>query len=181
MTPESFGSYNRAHGIGAGILGLATLLLPMLTNGSVGPRGGCPAAVVAPPVEAVAPAVTVPTPDVTVPTPIAAPVGVPPAARVYFATNRIAVARATSDTALALVIAYLKANPTAKASIVGYHDPRGSAAANAALAKGRAQTVGAALRRAGIADDRVVLETPVETTGTGSLDEARRVEVSVRP
>ena len=47
--------------------------------------------------------------------------------------------------------------------------------------KNRAKGVAAALKAAGIAEDRVLLEKPPDTTGSAlSNSEARRVEVTVR-
>ena len=46
--------------------------------------------------------------------------------------------------------------------------------------KQRAESVSQLLQKAGISVDRIALEKPVETTGSGSEAEARRVEVSVR-
>lgn len=184
MSADAFASYNRAHGIGGGLLALALAALPMLTNGRIGPSGSCaaPAAAVAPAVvpEAPAPAV-VATPDsAAVAAPVAAPADIPPAAKLYFETSITAV-RAGSDTVVANVVAYLKSHEGAKAVITGFHDPRGSQAVNNELAKNRARSVAALLNQLGIAEDRLVMEKPAETTGTGTLDEARRVEVSVRP
>ena len=52
---------------------------------------------------------------------------------------------------------------------------------NAELSKNRAKGVAAALKAAGVADDRVVLEKPADTIGSAlSNSEARRVEVTVR-
>jgi uncharacterized protein YidB (DUF937 family)/outer membrane protein OmpA-like peptidoglycan-associated protein len=86
-----------------------------------------------------------------------------PALKVYFDSGKTAVAAGFADTAKAL-IDHLKAN-----------------AANAELSKNRAKGVAAALKAAGIADDRVMLEKPADTTGSAlSNSEARRVEVTVR-
>jgi outer membrane protein OmpA-like peptidoglycan-associated protein len=81
---------------------------------------------------------------------------------------------------LADVVAYLKAHPSAKAYVQGYHDPTGDRAHNEELAKQRAQAVRTELMKAGIGTDGIVLDKPLVTTGTGSLAEARRVEVTVK-
>ena len=65
--------------------------------------------------------------------------------------------------------------PTALAAIV--HEP--SPATNEEIAKQRAQTVQGLLVGNGVAADRIVLDKPVLTTGDGSPDEARRVEVLI--
>lgn len=103
-----------------------------------------------------------------------------PAARVYFGLDRTELPGDT-DKSLAAVVAYLKANPGAKAILSGFHDPSGNRAHNEELALNRARGVRGALGAAGIAEDRVVMQKPVETTGTGASDEARRVEVAIQP
>lgn len=103
-----------------------------------------------------------------------------PALKVYFDSGKTDVATGFADTAKALVD-HLKANTSSKAVVSGYNDPTGNAAANAELSKNRAKGVAAALKTAGIADDRVVLEKPTDTTGSNlSNSEARRVEVTIR-
>jgi K(+)-stimulated pyrophosphate-energized sodium pump len=77
------------------------------------------------------------------------------------------------------VLARLKAEPDAKALVSGFHDRRGSAEMNAALAKRRAESVRRVLIREGVAADRIVLAKPQQTTGSGANREARRVEVTV--
>ena len=111
----------------------------------------------------------------------AAPVPIP-AARVYFNVDSAALPSDVSQT-LADVLAYLKAHPTAKAAVTGFHDPQGnvSKAYNERLARDRAIAVHDRLQRWGIPADRLVMAKPAEATVTGSLDEARRVEVSVQP
>ena len=103
-----------------------------------------------------------------------------PALKVYFDSGKTAVAAGFADTAKA-VVDHLKANATSKAVVTGFNDPTGNAAQNAELSKNRAKGVAAALKTAGIADDRVMLEKPADTTGsTLSNSEARRVEVTIR-
>jgi outer membrane protein OmpA-like peptidoglycan-associated protein/uncharacterized protein YidB (DUF937 family) len=103
-----------------------------------------------------------------------------PALKVYFDSGKTDVATGFADTAKTLV-EHLKTNASSKAVVSGYNDPTGNAAANAELSKNRAKGVAAALKAAGIADDRVVLEKPTDTTGSNlSNSEARRVEVTIR-
>ena len=103
-----------------------------------------------------------------------------PALKVYFDSGKTAVATGFADTSKA-VVEYLKANASSKAVVSGFNDPTGNAAANAELSKNRAKGVAAALKAAGIADDRVLLEKPADTTGSAlSNSEARRVEVTIR-
>lgn len=103
-----------------------------------------------------------------------------PALKVYFDSGKTTVAAGFADTAKSLV-EHLKANATSKAVVSGFNDPTGNAKANAELSKNRAKGVAAALKAAGIADDRVLLEKPADTTGSAlSNSEARRVEVTIR-
>lgn len=103
-----------------------------------------------------------------------------PALKVYFDSGKTAVAAGFAETAKELV-EHLKANASSKAMVSGFNDPTGNAVANAELSKNRAKGVAAALNAAGIAEDRVVLEKPADTTGSAlSNSEARRVEVTVR-
>jgi K(+)-stimulated pyrophosphate-energized sodium pump len=98
-------------------------------------------------------------------------------AKLYFDLG--ATSPTNADTALAKVLATLQADPSRKARISGYHDTSGDAATNAGIAKERAQTVQSLLVERGIAADRIVLDKPVLSTGDGTPDEARRVEVLV--
>lgn len=173
---------------------LALLLLVMWFMG-YGPGGSkcVPAtavsAVTAPAFTEPAVAVTAPTPAVVAPAAVAvaaAPVAAAamqavnsvPTARVYFALDKTKVPADTSKT-LGEVVAYLKANSTAKASVSGFHDPSGTKQHNEDLANNRAIGVQAALDKLGIGSDRVILQKPVETTGSGKPADARRVEVSI--
>lgn len=66
-----------------------------------------------------------------------------------------------------------------KAVISGFHDATGDAAMNAELAKQRAFAVRDALKALGVAEDKIELKKPEETTASGSNAEARRVEVAL--
>ena len=70
--------------------------------------------------------------------------------------------------------------PGAKLMVSGYHDASGDAAANAELAKRRAQAVRDVLIAAGVDADRIELARPVATLGGTDPNEARRVEVTLR-
>jgi outer membrane protein OmpA-like peptidoglycan-associated protein len=185
MNHESYDAYNRWHWIIALILLALLFLLPWLFN--IGPSSWskcvAPATVVASPsvAEAVAPplATEVPSaPLAAAPAPVAAAEPVP-AAKVYFAVNKVNLPDDVGQT-LAEVVAYLKANPGAKAVLSGYHDPRGDVMRNKWLADNRAANVKVALDQAGISEDRLIINRAQQTTGTGTYEEARRVEVSVR-
>jgi outer membrane protein OmpA-like peptidoglycan-associated protein len=107
------------------------------------------------------------------------PVAGAPTATLYFDVGS-ADLPADSTGGLEPVVAYLKANPSTTAVVSGYHDPSGDAAVNEELARNRALSVQNALEGAGVEAARINLEKPVVTTGAGSPDDARRVEVTVR-
>lgn len=102
----------------------------------------------------------------------------PPAAKLYFDTGKTAL-KTEADASLAPIIEWLKANPNAKAVVSGFHDPRGKASVNEALAEGRAQHTYDALKAAGIEEARIEMRKPADINGGSDLSEARRVEVSV--
>jgi len=64
-----------------------------------------------------------------------------------------------------------------KLVLAGFHDATGDPARNAQLAKQRALVVRDALVAAGTDKARVLLRRPESTTGDGSMQEARRVEI----
>jgi outer membrane protein OmpA-like peptidoglycan-associated protein len=102
----------------------------------------------------------------------------PPTEKIYFATANTEMDQKGRDS-VSRIIAYLKATPSAKAVISGFHDPRGNKAQNELLARDRAKAVRDELRAAGIEEARIDMRKPQETTGSGDLAEARRVELSV--
>ncbi len=110
-------------------------------------------------------------------TPVAA-AAKPPAVKIYFATGQADIDAADRD-ALGPTIEYVRKNDGAKAVISGFHDPRGNKAANEELAKNRAKAVRDILRSAQLSDAQIDMRKPQETTGSGDLKEARRVEVTV--
>ena len=101
-----------------------------------------------------------------------------PAANIYFETGS-ADLPADTDSALGEVLAYMRANPGASASIAGYHDLTGTADINEQLAKDRAIAVQQFLIAGGIDAGRLELDEPV-ISSAGVRDAARRVEVVVR-
>jgi outer membrane protein OmpA-like peptidoglycan-associated protein len=109
----------------------------------------------------------------------AAPAAEIPLANYYFEVDQFALPVAREGS-LEAVIAYLKANPTAVASVSGYHDPTGDAAHNEELSRKRAQTVKDAMMAAGVPDSQIDMVKPIVTTGSGDMAEARRVEVAIR-
>src|SRR5690606_31084213 len=94
----------------------------------------------------------------------------------YFATAKADVA-AGAEAALADVVKGVAEGK--KAVISGFHDATGDAGLNAELAKQRAFAVRDALKALGVAEDKIELKKPEETTATGSNAEARRVEVAL--
>ncbi|MBQ6656335.1 MAG: OmpA family protein [Ottowia sp.] len=99
--------------------------------------------------------------------------------RVFFGSGKSAVPKGFATHAAALK-AWLDEHEGAKLAISGFNDPTGNAAANAELAKQRAENVRDALAAAGIAAERLSLEKPQDATDDDvSLAEARRVEVKV--
>ncbi|MEE9302177.1 MAG: immunoglobulin-like domain-containing protein [Thiotrichaceae bacterium] len=103
---------------------------------------------------------------------------IPASARLYFGFDKFTPAN-DRDNTLSGVLQYLQANPSSKALISGFHDPSGNITYNHTLAKQRAKAVSSLLQKNGISEDRIVLQKPTETTGTGLPAEARRVEVTV--
>jgi outer membrane protein OmpA-like peptidoglycan-associated protein len=102
----------------------------------------------------------------------------PAAVKLYFDTGKSAV-QTDAKTLLAETVKYGNASPNSKIQISGFHDKRGSAAANAELAKNRAKAVRDLLQAAGLAADRMILVPPVELVGSTDDREARRVDVSI--
>ena len=92
----------------------------------------------------------------------------------YFATAKADLAGGANE-ALADVVKGVAEGK--KAVVSGFHDATGDAALNAELAKQRAFAVRDALKALGVAEDKIELKKPEETTASGSNAEARRVEV----
>ena len=95
----------------------------------------------------------------------------------YFASGKTAVA-AGGNEALADVVKAVAGGK--KAVVSGFNDPTGDAAKNAELSKQRAFAVRDALKALGVADDKIELKKPENTTAAGSNAQARRVEVSIQ-
>lgn len=97
----------------------------------------------------------------------------------YFEVGRADVP-ADVATLMAPAVRAARLFPDSKLMVSGYHDASGDAAANAELAKRRAQAVRDALIAAGVGEDRIELARPVATLGGIDPNEARRVEVTLR-
>jgi len=94
----------------------------------------------------------------------------------YFATASADLAPGAAE-ALAVVIKGVESGH--KAVISGFHDTTGDAAMNEALAQKRAETVREVLTGLGVPADKVELQKPPVTAGSGNDAEARRVEVKL--
>ena len=94
----------------------------------------------------------------------------------FFESAKAELATGANE-ALADVVKGVAAGKTAVVS--GFHDATGDAALNEELAKQRALAVRDALKALGVAEDKIELKKPEETTATGNNAEARRVEVAL--
>lgn len=65
-------------------------------------------------------------------------------------------------------------------AITGYTDRTGDQGQNLELAKDRAQAVRQALVSEGVSEDRIVMDPPRSVTGSGTDEEARRVDIDMR-
>lgn len=95
---------------------------------------------------------------------------------VHFASAS-AVLPTDTNAEIAGLVDMLKANESRRVVIAGFHDPTGNAAFNDQLARKRAFAVRNALLNQGISSERIIMRKPEQTTGTGTLAEARRVEL----
>ena len=98
--------------------------------------------------------------------------------RIFFAVGTDALPPEASDV-LARVSTTARATTTAVVSVSGFHDPTGDAAANAELARRRAEAVRHALEAHGVPPEQIRLNKPMETAGGTDLADARRVELRV--
>lgn len=102
----------------------------------------------------------------------------PPAAKLYFESGKTALPNDT-DTLIAPIIEWMNAHPSAIAVLSGFHDSRGNPKANEELAYSRAKAAQAALIAGGVDVMRIEFVKPESVDG-GDLNEARRVEVSIK-
>jgi outer membrane protein OmpA-like peptidoglycan-associated protein len=160
------------------VLGLIALVI-LFVIGIVLYTRGHAAGPTAAPVAAAAPATTlaVVTETVTVVIPDGASIRVVGGVvNFYFATASADLAPGAAE-ALAVVIKGIESGH--KAVISGFHDTTGDAAINEALAKKRAEMVRDVLTGLGVPADKVDLQKPAVTAGSGNNAEARRVEVKL--
>ena len=102
-----------------------------------------------------------------------------PKVSVYFAVDEFAIAPEFAA-AVAPVREWLAAHPDDRVQLSGFTDPTGDAAANAVLAKNRAEAVSAELAKEGVDAARIDLVKPEDTSDeTTDLAGARRVEITV--
>lgn len=163
---------------------VALLIVPLVVKFHAGDAGAMTAPATAPP-PASAPAA-----------PAAAPAAAAPAAasvaaadggasikaeggviKFYFATSSAEVP-AGSSAALAEIVKSVQSG--GRVLVSGYHDATGDPEKNAELAKQRATAVGAALKIAGVPEDKVELAKPAQAQADGPPAEARRVEVKLQ-
>ena len=111
--------------------------------------------------------------------PETAPVSVPSGASlaVHFASGKSTL-DAEAPRLLKGFAPAMKAGPN-PIDVTGFADRTGNHAANVELAKRRAMAVRDALVAEGIPADRIQLKAPVDVTGSGSDEQARRVELAV--
>jgi len=136
-------------------------------------------AAAATPVAAAAPATTVAvvTETVTVVIPDCASIRVAGGVvNFYFATASADIAPGAAE-ALAIVLKGVESGK--KALVSGFHDTTGDPALNDDLAKRRDQTVRDVLVGLGCPPDKVQMERPAVTAGSGNDAQARRVEVKL--
>jgi outer membrane protein OmpA-like peptidoglycan-associated protein len=98
-------------------------------------------------------------------------------ASVYFATGSAAL----DDTARGVIRMKAAEVMGVRTPIIitGYADKTGRSGNNVELAKQRARAVRDALVQLGVHGERIHLEQPADVTGSGSDDQARRVDMKV--
>ncbi len=96
--------------------------------------------------------------------------------KVYFESGA-ATLPADAASQIDATVKAMAAAPARALVLSGFHDASGDAAVNAELAKQRALAMRDALQAAGVDAARIKLRKPEITTGDGSAQEARRVEL----
>ena len=99
-------------------------------------------------------------------------------AKVTFASGTTALP-ADSGKSIDTAVTAAKKNATAKVVVTGFYDALGDTAKNAEAAKARAGAVGDALKKAGIAEDRIEIVTSGMPAGAGDSG-AARVEIGIK-
>ena len=106
-----------------------------------------------------------------------APSPTPSSTHIYFPTG-LATLDTEAHRALRVASALYLGIGT-QIQVTGYADKTGNHAANVELAKKRAEAVRDELVSLGVVPQRIKLLTPVDVTGSGSDDQARRVDLVV--
>lgn len=114
---------------------------------------------------------------VSAPASTSASAGLPQAITVTFAVGETNLGSDVRGQLTAAAEA-VKNSTSMKVNISGFADKSGDPVKNEELAKERAKTVRDALISAGVPSERINMNKPAEITGSGSNEEARRVEVS---
>jgi outer membrane protein OmpA-like peptidoglycan-associated protein len=102
-----------------------------------------------------------------------------PSTSVYFDSNEVTV-NGEGRMRIASVAASAKGAQDRVVAITGYTDSSGDHDQNMQIAKNRADAVKDALVAEGVTESQIVMDPPAAVTGTGTNDEARRVEIEVR-
>lgn len=100
------------------------------------------------------------------------------AARLYFDLDSYALP-ADSAAQVSKIVQTMESRGDAVAVVSGFHDPSGDLEHNKELSKNRAQAVKDLLAKLGVSEGRILLEKPMQTSGSGDPAEARRVEVEI--
>jgi membrane fusion protein (multidrug efflux system) len=98
-------------------------------------------------------------------------------ARVHFAYRQATLDEKAAGTISAVAAALKGGQETIE--VTGYADKRGNAERNRKIAEERARAVRDALVAGGVEESRIALKQPAIATGSGSDDEARRVEITL--
>jgi ammonium transporter, Amt family len=101
-----------------------------------------------------------------------------PAAKINFELGKANLSADSGD-AIKKVAEFLTANAAAQVQLSGFTDTSGDAKTNAELAKARAFAVRDALKAAGVAEARIVLQKPEAVQTAGNPNDARRVELTL--
>ena len=104
----------------------------------------------------------------------------PAVAQIFFPRANASLPKGVGRS-LAGVVKYLNANAGATVAVAGFHDNYGDPGRNAELARKRAQAIVRVLERQGIDKQRIALQKPERSLGSGRAAQARRVEVRVMP
>ncbi len=99
-------------------------------------------------------------------------------ARVYFGSGETTIDE--GDRAKIASIVQAAQRDDRPITITGYTDRSGDPQQNAMVAKNRAEAVRDALVAGGIDQSRILMNPPAQLTGTGTDDEARRVDIAMR-